>query len=73
MIVSKLRKSGNSFVVTVPREEIERLGIQEGQLLAVEVRPVEVRPRLSPSFARHSSQVGSVTRQRTDNWRASRP
>ncbi|MFN8525322.1 MAG: hypothetical protein U0821_19675 [Chloroflexota bacterium] len=70
MIVSKLRKSGNSFVVTVPREEIERLGIQEGQLLAVEVRPVEVRPRLSPelrqafesSWQRHEATYRQLAR-----------
>lgn len=47
MITAKLRKSGNSFIVTVPREEIERLGLREGQLLTVEVRPAEVRPVLA--------------------------
>jgi antitoxin component of MazEF toxin-antitoxin module len=47
MISAKLRRSGNSFIVTVPREEIERLGLEEGQLVTIEVRPAEVRPVLA--------------------------
>jgi antitoxin component of MazEF toxin-antitoxin module len=50
MITSKLRKVGNSYVVTVPRDEIERLGLEAGQLLTVEVHPLEVRPRLLPEL-----------------------
>lgn len=52
MITAKLRKSGNSFVVTVPRGEVEQLALHEGQLVTVEVRPVEVRPVLSPELQR---------------------
>ncbi len=47
MITGKLRKSGNSFIVTVPRDEVERLGLEEGQMVSVEVRPAEVRPVLA--------------------------
>ena len=47
MITGKLRKSGNSFIVTVPRDEIERLGLVEGQIVTVEVRPAEIRPVLA--------------------------
>jgi antitoxin component of MazEF toxin-antitoxin module len=50
MVTGKLRKTGNSFVVTVPREEIERLGLVEGQLVSVEVRSLEVRPKLAPDL-----------------------
>lgn len=50
MIQQKLRKAGNSYVVTIPREEVEQRGLKEGQLLSVEVRPVEVRPVLSPAL-----------------------
>ncbi len=50
MITGKLRKSGNSFIVTVPRDEVERLGLVEGQMLAVEVHPLEVRPVLMPEL-----------------------
>jgi antitoxin component of MazEF toxin-antitoxin module len=47
MVTGKLRRSGNSFIVTVPRDEIERLGLHEGQLVTLEVRPAEVRPLLA--------------------------
>jgi antitoxin component of MazEF toxin-antitoxin module len=50
MIWQKLRKVGNSYIVTIPKEEIERQHLQEGQLLAVEVRPAEVRPVASPEL-----------------------
>ena len=50
MVTGKLRRSGNSFVVTVPREEVERLGLVEGQIVAVEVRPAEIRPVLTPEL-----------------------
>lgn len=50
MIQQQLRKVGNSYVVTVPREEVERLGLREGQLLGVEITPLEVRPVLRPEL-----------------------
>jgi antitoxin component of MazEF toxin-antitoxin module len=50
MVTAKLRKSGNSFIVTVPREEVNRLQLQEGQLVAVEVHAVELHPVLSPDL-----------------------
>jgi putative addiction module antidote len=50
MIWQKLRKVGNSYVVTIPKEEVERKNLQEGQLLAVEIQPAEIRPVLSPEL-----------------------
>lgn len=47
MVTGKLRRSGNSFIVTVPRDEVERLGLCEGALVTIEVRPAEVRPVLA--------------------------
>ena len=47
MITGKLRRSGNSFIVTVPRDEVERLGLVEGQPVILEVRPAEIRPVLA--------------------------
>ena len=46
MITQQLRKTGNSYVVTVPKEEVERRGWQEGQLLAVQFTEIELRPVL---------------------------
>ena len=50
MIWQKLRKVGNSYVVTIPKEEVERQNLQDGQLLSVEIRPAEIRPVISPDL-----------------------
>jgi len=50
MLKQRVRRVGNSLVVTLPAEELERLGIAEGDLIAFEptkIEPVE-RPILSP-------------------------
>jgi antitoxin component of MazEF toxin-antitoxin module len=52
MITQKLRKVGNSYVVTIPRAEVERQQLHEGDLLAVDVRRLEVRPALRPAIRR---------------------
>ena len=46
MITQQLRKVGNSYVVTVPKEEVERRGWHGGQLLALQLTALEVRPVL---------------------------
>lgn len=50
MIIQKLRKVGNSYVVTIPKEEVERQNLEEGELLTVEIRPAEVRPIMPPDM-----------------------
>jgi antitoxin component of MazEF toxin-antitoxin module len=50
MFTQQLRKSGNSYIVTIPKEEVQRRGWQEGQLLAVQLTELEVRPVLSPEL-----------------------
>ena len=37
-------------VVTVPPDELERVGAHAGDLVDVEIRPVDVRPRLTPAL-----------------------
>ena len=49
-MIATLRKNGNSVVVTIPREELERVGAREGDLVDVQIRPVDIRPRLTPSL-----------------------
>jgi putative addiction module antidote len=44
----KVRKAGNSYVVTIPREEMEARGIREGDQLAIDIQKVEIRPALAP-------------------------
>lgn len=46
MIVQKIRRSGNSYIVTIPREELERQGLSEGEMAIIEVRAAEIRPKL---------------------------
>ncbi len=46
MIQQRLRKVGNSYVVTIPKDEVERRGLRDGELLGVEVTPLEIRPVL---------------------------
>ncbi len=52
MIVGKIRKVGNSLVVTVPREEAEVLDLHEGDLVAMDIQKAEVRPVLRPELRR---------------------
>jgi putative addiction module antidote len=50
MIQQKLRKVGNSYVVTIPKDEVERLGLHEGSLVGLEVVRLDVSPVLSPEL-----------------------
>jgi antitoxin component of MazEF toxin-antitoxin module len=50
MVIGKLRRAGNSLVVTIPADEVARLGLREGQQVAIDVRPVEIRPALRPEL-----------------------
>lgn len=47
-MIQKVWKTGNSLVVTIPRDEIERQGIAEGELVEVVVHKVEIRRALTP-------------------------
>jgi antitoxin component of MazEF toxin-antitoxin module len=57
MIQQQLRKSGNSYVVTIPKAEIERLNLHEGQMVALEVTPMELKPVLPPDLARIVEEI----------------
>lgn len=50
MIQQHLRKSGNSYVVTIPKEEVERLNLREGELITVEVSATKTHPVLPPEL-----------------------
>jgi putative addiction module antidote len=47
-MVSKVFKTGNSLVVSLPRESLGLLGIREGSELKVEIDANEQRIMLSP-------------------------
>jgi putative addiction module antidote len=48
MLLQKVRKVGNSYVVTIPRELMENQHIQEGDTVALEVRKVDYRVQMDP-------------------------
>lgn len=50
MVIGKIRKVGNSLVVTVPKEEAEELELREGDLVTMDIRKAEVRPVLRPEL-----------------------
>ncbi len=50
MFWQKLRKVEDNYIVTIPQEEVERLNLQEGQLLAIEIQPAKTPPPLSPDL-----------------------
>jgi antitoxin component of MazEF toxin-antitoxin module len=63
VIHQKLRRAGNSYVITIPKDEVERYGWQIGdrfevQLTRLEERPVmrpEVREAFEASWARNEA------------------
>lgn len=52
MITQQIRKSGNSLIVTIPKEVVDELDLREGQTVALEVTPMELKPKLSPDLAK---------------------
>ena len=56
MIVQQLRKRGNSYMLTVPKEVVERRGWQEGQYPGFDPIEVEIeyrtkmRPHIREAF-----------------------
>ena len=53
MIAGRIRKAGNSYVVTIPPKEMEKRSLHEGQLVGFDPVPMELRPvappRLTPA------------------------
>jgi antitoxin component of MazEF toxin-antitoxin module len=56
MIVGKLRRVGNSLVVTIPRAEVEELELHEGDLVTMDLQKAEVRPVLRPALRKFAEE-----------------
>jgi len=56
-LITTIRKSGNSFVIRVPREEMDRIGVQPDEHVLVEIRPVEIRPKLTPELQNVADEI----------------
>lgn len=50
MVRQQVRKSGNSLVVTIPKQEVDRLGLKDGQFVEMQLTPLELRPVLPPDL-----------------------
>jgi antitoxin component of MazEF toxin-antitoxin module len=57
MIEAKIRKQGNSYVVTIPRAEMERYGLHEGDQVAFTPTRQETRYALRPEVQRALDRV----------------
>jgi antitoxin component of MazEF toxin-antitoxin module len=51
MIAGRIRKAGNSYVVTIPPKEMDKRGLHEGQLVGFDPVPMELRPVAPPRLA----------------------
>jgi antitoxin component of MazEF toxin-antitoxin module len=47
MEFGRVRRAGNSLVLTIPKEEAERLDLHDGDSVAYEIRKAELRPILT--------------------------
>ena len=56
-VITTIRRSGNSFVIRVPREEMERAGVRPDEHVLVEIRPIEIRPKLTPQLQSVAEQI----------------
>ena len=73
MITQKLRKVVNRYVVTIPKEEVERQQLVARQLLIIEIQPAEGRPVLLPQYVTPLTGVGTSTKTSTDTWPIAKP
>jgi antitoxin component of MazEF toxin-antitoxin module len=55
-LFSRVRKAGNSLTVTIPKDEVDRLGLREGDQVVIQVNKVrqqiELRPHVRAVFDR---------------------
>jgi antitoxin component of MazEF toxin-antitoxin module len=59
----KVRKVGNSLVVTIPADVAEQHNIKAEDLLRLAFEPLEVVPRLRPEVARFVEEETSANRE----------
>jgi antitoxin component of MazEF toxin-antitoxin module len=50
VITQRIRRTGNSFVITILKEEAERLNLSEGDFVGIEIRKMRLWPELSPEL-----------------------
>lgn len=50
VITQQLRKVGNSYVLTVPKAEVERLQVAEGDFVQMDLSKMVLKPVLNPEI-----------------------
>ena len=63
MIWLKLLRVDDSYIVTIPKEEVERLNLNEGQLIAIEILPAVIN-------SDNSTEVGEAFEE---SWQRNEP
>lgn len=53
----KIRRSGNSYVVTIPADVVERYGLREHDLVRVQLQLLDVVPRLRPELEESADRI----------------
>lgn len=56
MLTQTVRKAGNSLAVTIPKEEVERLGLREGDIVALQINRVRIEVDLPADIFGHAQQ-----------------
>lgn len=56
MLVQRVRRQGNSLGLTIPKDEVERLGLQEGDFVAMSLNRVQVQVEL-PDDVREATEA----------------
>lgn len=56
MVTQTVRKAGNSLAITIPKEEVERLGLTEGDIVALQLNRVRVEVDLPADIRSHARQ-----------------
>ncbi|MCO5216619.1 MAG: hypothetical protein M9953_09590 [Thermomicrobiales bacterium] len=56
MVTQQLRKVGNSYVITIPKAEVERLGAKEGDFIASDHTLLEMKPVLSAEMQAYADR-----------------
>lgn len=56
MVTQTVRKAGNSLAVTIPKEEVERLGLKEGDIVALQINKVRIEVELPSEVLAHARQ-----------------
>jgi death-on-curing protein len=56
-MITTIRRSGNSFIIRVPREEMKRVGVKPDEHVLVEIRPLDIRPKLTPRLQTVADEI----------------